>query len=100
MAAKDIIEKGSRWVIGNGKRVHIWEDRWISTLDSFKVVSPKGSTNNVVLVSDLINMDTRGWDAAKVNNTFLPFEAQVIIGIPISPQLPEDSLTCAWTPNG
>ena len=63
MAAKDIIEKGSRWVIGNGKRVHIWEDRWISTPDSFKVVSPKGSTNNVVLVSDLINMDTRSWDA-------------------------------------
>lgn len=41
MAAKEIVEKGSRWVIGNGKRVHIWEDRWIPTLVSFKVVSPR-----------------------------------------------------------
>ncbi|XP_075654672.1 uncharacterized protein LOC142624806 [Castanea sativa] len=35
MAAKEIVKQGSRWVIGNGKRVHIWEDR---TLVSFKVV--------------------------------------------------------------
>lgn len=100
MAAKDIIEKGSRWVISNGKRIRIWEDRWIPTPYSFKVVSPRGSFNNVVLVSDLINKDTRSWDTTKVNNTFLPFKAQVILGIPISPRLPKDSLTWAWTPNG
>ena len=67
MVAMDIIEKGSRWVIGKGKRVHIWEDRWIPTPNSFKVVR--------VMVSSLINMDIRSWDVAKVNNTFLPFEA-------------------------
>ena len=51
-------------------------------------------------VSDLINSNTRSWDIAKVNSTFLPFEAQVILGIPISPRLPIDALTWAWTPNG
>ena len=47
MAAKEIVEKGSRWVIGNGKRLHIWEDRWIPTPISFKLVSLRGSSNNV-----------------------------------------------------
>ena len=41
MAAKDIIMKGSQWCIGNGQKVHIWEDRWIPNLDSFKVISPQ-----------------------------------------------------------
>lgn len=36
----------------------------------------------------------------RVNNTFLPFEAQVILGIPVSPRLLEDSLIWGWTPNG
>ena len=75
MVAMDIIEKGSRWVIGKGKRVHIWEDRWIPTPDSFKVVIPRFPSNERVMVSSLINVDIRSWDVAKVNNTFLPFEA-------------------------
>ena len=41
MAAKDIIMKGSQWCIGKGQKVHIWEDRWIPNLDSFKVISPQ-----------------------------------------------------------
>lgn len=100
MAAKDIVEKGARWVIGNRKRVHIWDDRWIPTPDSFKVVSPRSPSNERVMISSLIDKDRRSWDVAKVNNTFLPFEAQVILGIPISPRLPKDSLIWAWTPNG
>ncbi|XP_075640630.1 uncharacterized protein LOC142612416 [Castanea sativa] len=100
MVAKDIIEKRSRWVISNGNRVNIWKDRRIPSPDSFKEVSPRGPLNNVVMVSSLINKEACGWDVALVKNTFLPHEAEVILGIPISPRLPEDSLTWVWTPNG
>ena len=27
MAAKKVVTKGSRWIIGNGERVNIWKDR-------------------------------------------------------------------------
>ena len=80
--------------------MHIWKDKWIPTSVSFKVVSPRGSSNNVEWVSNLIDTETRSWDTTKVNSTFLPFEAQVILGIPINPQLLIDSLIWAWTPNG
>ena len=30
----------------------------------------------------------------------MPREAQVILGIPISPRFPQDSRNWAWTPNG
>ena len=100
MAAKDLVVKGSRWVIGNGEKVHIWEDRWIPNPDSFKVISPRGPSTNVVMVSDLINRETRGWDANLVRNSFLPHEAETVLGIPLSPRLPKDSIVWAWTPNG
>lgn len=51
-------------------------------------------------MASLIDTDRRGWDVTKVRNTFMPQEAQVILGIPISPRLPQDSLAWAWTPSG
>ena len=95
MAAKDLIVRGSRWVIGNGERVHIWEDRWIPSLDSFKVVSPRGLSTNVMLVSSLTNRETRYWDVNLVRNTFLPHKVEIVLGIPISLRLPDDSLVWA-----
>ena len=95
MAAKDLIVRGSRWVIGNGERVHIWEDRWILSPDSFKVVSSRGLSTNVVLVSSLINRETRDWDVNLVRNTFLPHKVEIVLGIPISLRLPDDSLVWA-----
>ena len=41
-----------------------------------------------------------GWDEGKVKNTFLPHEAELILSIPISARLPDDSLIWAWTSNG
>ena len=87
--------RGSRWVIGNGERVHIWEDRWILSLDSFKVVSPRGLSTSVMLVSSLINRETRYWDVNLVRNTFLPHKVEIVLGIPISLRLPDDSLVWA-----
>ena len=82
-----------------GKRFTFLEDRWIPNLDSFKVVSPRGFSTNVVVVLDLINRETHGWDANLVRNTFFPHEAEIVLGIPLSPRLPNDSLVWAWTPN-
>ena len=87
--------RGSRWVIGNGERVHIWEDRWILSPDSFKVVSPRGLSTNVMLVSSLINRETRYWDVNLVRNTFLPHKVEIVLGIPVSLRLLDDSLV--WT---
>lgn len=41
MTAKEMIEVGSRWIIGNGGKVNIWRDKWLPSPDSFKVNSPQ-----------------------------------------------------------
>nr|POE82896.1 protein sieve element occlusion a [Quercus suber] len=50
-------------------------------------------------VEDLLDLNKGGWDIEKVRGTFLHHEAEVILGMPISPRLPEDSQSWAWTKN-
>ena len=100
MAAKAIMERGSRWAIGNGEKVSIEEDHWLPTSEAFKVVSLKPPQAESELVAELIDMDRQNWDVAKIRGMFLPHEANVILRIPISPRLPRDSLIWAWTPRG
>lgn len=63
-----------------------------------KVVSPRSSVLESEMVSSLIDRELRSWDTNKVKSTFLPHEAEVILGIPISLRLLNDSLIWAWTP--
>ena len=100
MAAKEIVGRGSRWAIGNGEKVGIWKDRWLPTPEAFKVVSPKPLQAEAEIVAELIDLDRQSWDVAKIKRMFLPHEANIILGIPLSPRLPRDSLIRAWTPKG
>ena len=101
LSAREIITRGSRWVIGNGRRVHIWKDRWLPVAESYKVISPKVHIRGEIeMVSDLMDDEGRGWNADLVRTIFLPHEAEVILGIPISPWAPEDSQVWTKTPNG
>ena len=53
-----------------------------------------------MLVSDLIDTERRSWDAAKVKSIFILHEAEIVLGIPISYRLPNDSVIWAGTLNG
>ena len=57
---KKVVDRGSRWCIGNGEGVWIWEDRWIPSLESFKVTSPVGAHSSLEMVSSLVYVDRRG----------------------------------------
>ena len=95
-----MVDRGSRWYIGNGEGVRIWKDRWLPSPESFKVTSPVGIHTGLEMVSSLVDVDRRGWDAEKVRNMFLPYEADLILSIPVSTKLPADSCIWAWSSNG
>ena len=99
MAAKDVVVSGSRWVVGNGEQTDIWKDRWLPTPNSFKVVSLRFPLESSKLAW-LLDKEKRSWDVNKVRSSFLPHEAEIILGISISPHLLNDSLIWAWTFNG
>ena len=88
----EVIKRGRRWRVGNGRRIHIWEDKWLPTPSSFKVISPQSDFDGYPMVSSLINFGTKWWKADLVRSLFLPFEACEILKIPFSYNLPDDSL--------
>ena len=100
MAARETVEMGSRWCIGNGRTMEIWCDRWISTSNNFKLISPKGIDGELVKVAQLIDGDTEMWKVDLTKKNFLPHEADIILGVPLSPKMLEDSLIWAWSKNG
>lgn len=51
-------------------------------------------------VANLIAHDKTEWNVGLVRSTFLPFEAETILSIPISPMNPIDTQVWAKTPNG
>ena len=41
MAAKNIINEGAWWAIGNGRSIETWKARWLPPSESSNVITPK-----------------------------------------------------------
>ena len=39
----EVVKRGTRWRVGNGERILIWEDKWLPTPTTYKVISPSKS---------------------------------------------------------
>ena len=70
----DVISRGTRWRVGNGKQIHIWEDKWFPTPSTYKVISPTRPFYDFLMVSALIDTETRSWKADLVRSLFLPLK--------------------------
>lgn len=100
LQAKDFIDLGARWLIGDGRKPRIWRDNWLPEQSNFKVWSPANNLHPDATVSDLIDEDTNSWKRDLIFNIFNPYEAQQILNIPISLRLPGDCLTWHWEKDG
>ena len=72
-------------MVGNGEQIDIWKDRWLPTPNSFKVVSLRTNLGSCK-VAWLLDKETSSWDVCKVRSSFLPHEADTILGISICPR--------------
>jgi len=59
-AARWVVIEGSRWRIGDGWALNIWEAKWIQQPTSFKVVTPYTPQFGLLHVSDFID-DVNGY---------------------------------------
>ena len=42
MATQEIVQKGFCWRVGNGRQIRVWEDSWVPTSSTHKVIAPRG----------------------------------------------------------
>ena len=55
----DELRKGTRRRVGNGRRIHIWEDKWLPTPTTYKVTSLPTDFEDFPMVASLIDPNTK-----------------------------------------
>lgn len=100
LSAREVVLKGGRWQIGNGRKVKIWGDNWIPIQSDFKVYSPSRILEPDALVAELLDDDLKHWNEDLVLNCFSSYEAHQILSIPISFHFPIDNFIWHWEKDG
>jgi exonuclease III len=62
-----ILKKGCIWLVGNGKSLNIWEDRWLHQQVGTTIWTPKPNNTNLLLVNDLLQPHSNEWNRNIVN---------------------------------
>ena len=63
-----------------------------SSPSTYKVITPPRITEDFPMVSSLIDPDTRWWKIDSIKALFLPVDAEAILKIPLSFNLPDDRI--------
>ena len=95
-----MLRDGIRWCVGDGKSIKIWNDAWLRSTGTGRIISPKSALVCGENVANLMDHDNAIWNESLVRSLFVPFEAESILSIPISSMKPADSQIWAKTPNG
>lgn len=84
-----------RWVIGDGKSINIYFDRWLRGKDNLCVDQEANDiSRREERVCDFYMRGRKAWDETKIRNTFNNMDAEAILAVHIS-----QSSTCdmiAW----
>ncbi|XP_058726230.1 uncharacterized protein LOC131597557 [Vicia villosa] len=81
--AGEVVKKGYRCRIGNGEKVSIWKDKWISGSNSLYIKSPVCIIDTDAKVSALVDHDLFCWKRDFVMNFFDHDEIVNVIRIPL-----------------
>ncbi|GJX21922.1 reverse transcriptase [Tanacetum coccineum] len=67
LSVKDIVRKGCKWNISNGRSVNVWYDFWV---DDHRSLGPKPNNCDVDHVRDLLNLEGDGWNHELLSSLF------------------------------
>lgn len=87
-----MLSRGTRFQVGNGNNISIWNDPWLPLPHSFKPFSlPMEGTESWV-VADIIDLENRKWVSSVIIELFIATEADLILKIPLGRQSTDDRL--------
>ena len=73
MQGLEVVRRGSQWRVGNGRLIHIWNDKWLPTPTTYRVVSPPCDMNDFPMMSAFVDHDLRSWKADLFKSIFFAF---------------------------
>lgn len=100
LVAEPVVKEGTRWCVSDGRSIKIWEDKWIPSTESGRVISSRPLPKLGEKVANLIVQDKAKQNARLIRSIFLPHEVEAILSITISFLYPMDSQVWSKTTNG
>ncbi|KAL6190194.1 hypothetical protein ACLB2K_036592 [Fragaria x ananassa] len=98
--AKDLIFKGLRWVVGNGKSINFWTFNWVLEFPLIDLI-PEQNRNNVNIDECVCDYIIDGkWNRAKLSSILENEVVKEIMGIPIPVNHSEDEFIWGPSPHG
>lgn len=89
-AAQELIKNGSRWKVGSGRNIKIWEDPWLPNHLPF-ITSPNPGFEEAT-VSSLMEVSAHRWDDQILHDLFNDRDRQLIQSIPLNQSAQDDVL--------
>ena len=79
LKGRDVIKLGSRFRVGNGKTIKIWQHHWLPIKHPTLVTSPIIESMEDATIDCLIDENTGKWDAATLEGVLIPVEVELKI---------------------
>ena len=84
LIGRDVIQRGSRWRVGNGEKINIWQHRWLPRKHPPQLPTCPIDDFEHSLASCLIDPNTRQWQTDIMDGLFVEADAEIIKKIPLS----------------
>ena len=99
LQSRDVIHKGAVWRVGDGRKIDIWNHRWLPDVGQSKVISARNEAE-ARKVCDLFYPNSKLWNPELIQRMFHPWEAEKILKIHVSEVYSEDVLVWPLSPDG
>ena len=100
LIGRDVIQRGSRWRVGNGEKINIWQHRWLPRKHPPQLPTCPIDDFEHSLASCLIDPNTRQWQTDIMDGLFVEADAEIIKKIPLSQLATDDVLYWPFSSNG
>lgn len=98
--AKESMQNGLRWVLGDGQSISIKSDRWLRGSQDFRVNQVQTSASSTAKVCEFFQTNTKMWDEEKVKQYFTETDARAILNTRIPNMCIKDRIAWSHSSNG
>ena len=70
MQAREVIQKGVIWRVGDGLSIKVWEHKWLPDPAHSKILFPR-LNSTISQVSDLFLPNAQSWNVDLIYHTFM-----------------------------
>lgn len=97
---RDLMKKGLRLLIGNGKAVHLWKDNWLPMEHPRPPCYLHGDPPTDGTVNDLMVYGRNVWNEVKIREVIDPADVEIILNIKLNSEDGRDLLGWHYNDSG